>query len=76
MASISPGVSSVIDFLIAAAGNSRAPAGGFNVDLFGGLENLEHNDCVPMTAPPALPTIPHASLLEANAHPDGHKTTH
>src|SRR5690606_30327258 len=40
LASVSPGLSAVVDFLIAAAGPSRAENGGFNVDLMGGFENL------------------------------------
>jgi MYXO-CTERM domain-containing protein len=71
LASVSPGLNAVVDFLIAAAGDSRAPNGGFNVDLMGGFENLAHNSCVPVTDAPALPVIPVAELLNQNVHPNG-----
>ncbi len=73
LASISPGLDSVIDFVFAAAGPSRAPNDGWNIDLFGGLENLAHNDCVPVTPPGEIPTppqdVPLAEVLQNNTHP-------
>ncbi len=77
LASVSPGIDAVIDFLFAAAGNSRAPGAGFNIDFMGGLENLQHNDCVPVTAPenmPVLPTVPIATQINGDTNLKGAPT--
>lgn len=58
LASISPGIESVVDFVIAAAGNMETAGGGTNLQLFGGIEgwmagirSLPHNPCVPIEHP-------------------------
>ncbi len=78
LASISPGINAVVDFLFAAGGPGVTAGNGYNVNLFGGLENLSHDNCVPQLAPGdpghvvnPMGTIPQVSVFQNSTRPSG-----
>ncbi|MBI5488242.1 MAG: hypothetical protein HY905_12990, partial [Deltaproteobacteria bacterium] len=47
MASVSPGLSALVDFVFAAGGYANVDGNGLNLGAYGGLEAVEPNACVP-----------------------------
>lgn len=71
-ASLSPGVRANVRYTLAAGDPMRdahVVNGGMSINMFGAMQSLAHNSCVPRIAPPAIPTIPEYAALRANVVP-------
>lgn len=71
-ASLSPGVRANVRYTLAAGDPTRDAQvinGGMTINMFGAMQSLAHNACVPRIAPPAIPTIPEYMALRANVVP-------
>ena len=76
LASISPGSRAIIEALFAAQGDGQMVNNGASVNLYGGLESVEHNECVPEVPAPPLPTISEIAAFDGNNIPGGTDTAH
>ncbi|TAK26578.1 MAG: hypothetical protein EPO40_21035 [Myxococcaceae bacterium] len=71
-ASLSPGVRANVRYTLAAGDPMRDGQvinGGMSINMFGAMQSMAHNACVPRIAPPAIPTIPEYMALRANVVP-------
>jgi MYXO-CTERM domain-containing protein len=77
LASISPGLSAVVDFMFVAGGDGVTAGAGHNINLFGGMENLSHDNCVPQLVAgdpgfvenPNVSGLPQVSLFQNSVRP-------
>ncbi len=71
-ASLSPGVRANVRYTLAAGDpmrDAQVVNGGMTINMFGAMQSLAHNACVPRIAPPAIPTIPEYMALRSNVVP-------
>lgn len=66
LGSVSPGLHARLQVLFAAGRGGESVADGVTLGFFGGMNSLGHDSCVPVVAPPPLPTIPDAPSLRGN----------
>lgn len=81
---ISPGTHGNGQFLLAAGGNSEMVNNGVSLAFYGGYRSTDasfatspgHNSCVPVTSPPAIPTIPRVGGFRVNMPPGATSPVH
>lgn len=71
-ASLSPGVNANVRYTLAAGdttNDAQVVNGGMTINMFGAMQSLAHNACVPRVTAPAIPTIPEYAALRGNVVP-------
>jgi hypothetical protein len=72
LASVTPGARGNASYVIAAGDHvhgAQIQNAGMTVNVFGAVVSGQHNSCVPMMPPPAMPTIPEWTNLRQNTIP-------
>ncbi len=69
LASFAPTLKANMDFLAVTGGYAAADT-GLSLGLLGGAQGDPHNDCVPVTTPPAVPTVTQSPTFYTDVLPD------
>ncbi len=80
----SPGTRGAAQFLLASGGDGEAVQNGMSLFMHGGFMSMDHtfesspghHACVPLVAPPALPSVPRANAFRGNVIPGTTTKTH
>lgn len=72
LAGFSPGLNAPVSLALAAGDPTRdgqVTNGGMTINMFGAIQSVRHNACVPRVPAPAMPSIPEWNALRMNTVP-------
>ena len=72
LAGFSPGLNAPVSLALAAGDPTRdgqVTNGGMTINMFGAIQSVRHNACVPRVSAPAMPSIPEWNALRMNTVP-------
>lgn len=75
LAKYSPGLSAYMDVMLVAGGYAASDT-GLSLGMLGGGLGDPHSDCVPVVAPPPMPTIAQSKTFYTDVLPDGANPYH